>query len=920
MAFNKAKALQDAEKSVAQGKISQAIKQYAQVYEKDPSDLTLLNTIGDLHIREKNLPEALKYFHKLADSYTQEGFTVKGIAIYKKIAKLDPATVDVLLKMGELYMVQGLGREAREQYAAAVDFYKKKNQNDKALETFHKIVALDPENTAYRLRMADFCEQVGKKAEAVKAYVETAEVALRRDDKASAESALQKASKLDSKNPGALLLRARLALSNQQPGEAEKILDAVPELKAQPAAQQVLLQAYLAAHKLPAAEKLVVDVFAANPGDFSPLASFAGLCMAQGDFDAALAPLAEIADSLIQRQGTGPLMEVLRQLWGKSPQHLPTLELIYKICDSTADEATLPEILEALGHAYVQLGELAKAEACYQKLLNREPENQDYRGMLSQVLQKEGKALGAPSPSELTSAEMALTPEPEIRQATNGVAASSGASSEEAAAVKEALENSDLYSRYGLVDKAIAELEKVLVVYPNQIDIHSRILEVAQKDAPERARQAAAALAMIYSERGDEAGVRKYEHMAGQGAPAAAPQRPAQAPPASRAVKEPPPPADASPPPVAEFDLSAEFPGIESSEAPSPQPEAPLDLSAPPAEEAPAATPEPAVAPGPGAPAFNYEDSTVEVDFYLDQGFVEEAQNAVAALEEKFPGDARVAELRVRLERHAPSQAKPAEAEIEEAAPALAAVPTEPEAPPDLAEVEPQISSPAIEPVLAGAFSEAETAPEPAQAAAGGNPLAGLVGDLEASLEGIESAAPPRASSPAASRQAAPPSPVPQSGTPAGSSPQSAFSGLLAELGEGGEAEAAADDPQTHYDLGVAFREMALLDEAIGEFQKVVKGAQKGKFPPNFLQACTLLATCFMEKKMPAIAAKWYARALELPDLDDEAMLALHYDLGTAYEQAGDTRTALEKYSEVYSQNIDYRDVAEKIRLLQQKA
>ncbi len=113
---------------------------------------------------------------------------------------------------------------------------------------------------------------------------------------------------------------------------------------------------------------------------------------------------------------------------------------------------------------------------------------------------------------------------------------------------------------------------------------------------------------------------------------------------------------------------------------------------------------------------------------------------------------------------------------------------------------------------------------------------------------------------------------------------------------------------------------MSLLDEAIGEFQKVVKGAQKGKFPPNFLQACTLLALCFMDKKMPAIATKWYLKALELPNLDEEAILAIQYDLGVAFEQSGDKKSALEKFSEVYSQNIDYRDVAEKIRLLQQKA
>jgi tetratricopeptide (TPR) repeat protein len=131
--------------------------------------------------------------------------------------------------------------------------------------------------------------------------------------------------------------------------------------------------------------------------------------------------------------------------------------------------------------------------------------------------------------------------------------------------------------------------------------------------------------------------------------------------------------------------------------------------------------------------------------------------------------------------------------------------------------------------------------------------------------------------------------------------------------------EPVKEDPETHYYLGVAFWEMNLLDEAIGEFQKVVKGAGKRPLPPNYLQACTMLATCFMAKGMAPIAVKWYGRALETPDLDEEAWLALQYDLGVAYEQAGDLPRALERFSEVYGQNIGFRDVAEKVRTLQQK-
>jgi tetratricopeptide (TPR) repeat protein len=101
--------------------------------------------------------------------------------------------------------------------------------------------------------------------------------------------------------------------------------------------------------------------------------------------------------------------------------------------------------------------------------------------------------------------------------------------------------------------------------------------------------------------------------------------------------------------------------------------------------------------------------------------------------------------------------------------------------------------------------------------------LGDLAGDFASTLDGL---AVPEA-------PATTPAPPPMAaGTPKGGSPQGAaqLSGLLAEMEEpgGAAAQAARDDPETHYNLGVAFREMGLLDEAIGEFQKLVKGTGKG--------------------------------------------------------------------------------------------
>jgi pilus assembly protein FimV len=983
MAFNKAKAMQEAEKFVSQGKLSQAIRQYERILEKEPSDLILLNTVGDLYVREKNLPEALRNFHKLADSYSQEGFTLKAIAIYKKISKLDSNAIDVLVKTGDLYVLQGLAREARDQFVQAVDAFRKKNQNDKAMEAFRKIIALDPENLGYRNKLADFCAQVGKKAEAAKAYAELAELAFRRGDAATTDGALSKAVSLDEKNAPAQLLRARLALGKNQPREAEKILNSIPDLASNPVGRQVLLEAYLAEKKLPEAEKLVTEVFRANPTDFSPVASYANLCLANKDFDSTLAALTAVADPVIQMKDAGPLMEILRKMWQEDPRHIPTLELAYKVCDKTADEAAIPEVLEALGAAYLEKPDLEKAEQAYQSLVNREPENANYKALLKKVLEKQGKAVET-KPEELAAAEVALTPQGAEAEAL--VAPPAGApSAEEAAMVREALENSDLFSRYGLAEKATVELEKVLAVYPDQVDIHRRILEVCQKNLPDRAKQAAEALARIHAARGETELAEKYQLTATRGAPppVVEPSVPFEAPP---------PAAPAPEAPVAEFDISSGIPGFATEEPAGPQ-EIPLDLTppaAPPEATAPSVQefdlsagfesvtgpPEPEAPPptelvpdvlapaeparaAEEAPPFNYEDSRIEVEFYLSQGFAEEAEKSVAALEERFPESPKVAELRRLVEERAgrmpvPGETVPApevameeagveaapeaapeaaaEAEPEPAAepvpepvaePEAAAPPTEewelPSAP--LGEVEtvpaefPTAAGPSAppsppEPVLGTSTPVEEPTPEAGPVApAGADLLGSLVGDLAASLEGIEEQAPPGI---AASGQPAPP-------TPASGDAPSPLSGLLEELGEEPSAQAGGDDPQTHYDLGVAFREMSLLDEAIGEFQKVVKGAQKGKYPANYLQACTLLATCFMDKQMPAIAAKWYARALETPSLDDEALMALEYDMGVAYEMAGDKKTALEKFSEVYSQNIDYRDVAEKIRQLQQK-
>src|SRR5947207_2013656 len=200
MAVQRDKVIASAEKLVAKGKIEPAIKEYERLLEDNPNDVNTLNRIGDLWVRINRNEEAVKVFGKIADHYSKDGFFLKAIAIYKKINKLDPSKLDIYAKLADLYAKQGLAMEAKSQYQVLADYYLKHGDPQNAVAIYKKISELDPNSINVHVKLADLYSQTNRGPEALKEYDRVGRMLLKRGMLDEAVQVFRKALKIDASN------------------------------------------------------------------------------------------------------------------------------------------------------------------------------------------------------------------------------------------------------------------------------------------------------------------------------------------------------------------------------------------------------------------------------------------------------------------------------------------------------------------------------------------------------------------------------------------------------------------------------------------------------------------------------------------------------------------------------------------------
>ena len=140
------------------------------------------------------------------------------------------------------------------------------------------------------------------------------------------------------------------------------------------------------------------------------------------------------------------------------------------------------------------------------------------------------------------------------------------------------------------------------------------------------------------------------------------------------------------------------------------------------------------------------------------------------------------------------------------------------------------------------------------------------------------------------------------------------FAEMLAMFKQGVAANVDEADHESHYDLGVAYKEMGLLDEAISEFQKSLRGAAYR------VRSYEALGQCFVEKEQYQIAVTILTRALGDADDADDVLIGVLYLLGLASEKVEHWKDAQRFYQRVCAVDIQFRDVRDRLAAVERRA
>ncbi|MBA3711427.1 MAG: tetratricopeptide repeat protein [Pyrinomonadaceae bacterium] len=799
MAFDKAKTLRAAEKHLSKGNITAAVQEYRQIAEQDPGDFNALNTLGDLYARTDRKQEAEACFKRVGGHFREQGFIVKAIAIYKKVARITPGDIDVAGALAALYEQQGLLVEARAQHLIIAEAHTRAGRTREMFEALQRIADLDPNNTEIRLRLADGLTREGMHDLAAAAFTEAGAHLLARGNHPSAIEVFNKVLAVRPASHPALhgIVTAHAALGTA--GEAAKVIkQAVIDQPQDLELRAMLSRAYVEAGDAASAERATDELVSQDSSNYALFFDVARLYIRLGEVDGAVRILGRVIEPALAGREEGEMQELLQQALAHDTQHLAALRLLARLYAWQRRDDELRPTLERIAESARSSGQIDEERNALAQLVRLAPAEARFADRLNEL---------------------------------GGTSENGGAAASDYEVAPQATSEVPTFESFMVDDDAYA-------LTPN----------------------AAAPVA-------DDAGAKIEWNTV-----------------------------DASPAATADADASFSFADLNdfSNAVPGHNPAATagttsdavsgdfqeIDFGAP-------ASGSTAPAEGDEHQAAMLKQELESIDFYITQGYHDIARDTLDVLERQYGTHPDIDARRRQL---------PDGGEGASATDSIFAAPVSAEA---------VVSTEAVE--GGTEFGDFGDFADYGAAAEADAIDAGTSDEVDGAFDGLMIDAP-----------LSPPPP-----SVAAVSQASLDLGLAAIFDEFRSAVEEEEEPkdtedfETHYNLGLAYKDMDLLDKAIEEFQAAAGLTAPSDGTPRYLQCCNMLGHCFMQKGMGPLAAMWLKKGISAPGHTEDEYQALRYELGIAYEQMGDLTRALETFTEVYGTDVSYRGVADKLRELQ---
>jgi tetratricopeptide (TPR) repeat protein len=896
---SKLKILREGERYVQQGKISLAINEYLKIVKIDPEDVLTINTIGDLYLRQGRVGEANQLFLQVAQNYTSNNFLLKSIAVYKKILKTDPQNLEVNSLIASLFARQGMNVDARNQYAFIAELCAREGKLQDSLDAYEKVVEIDPSNATIQLKLAENYLAQGMNDRAHRFFVGAARSQIKSGNVSASMQSFRRALDLKPESPEALQGLLETALPTGEVGAvlkvAEEFLDGIPE---DPGLAEAVGRAYLASGDLEQADLHFRQMLKTDESRYESFLPLSSAFLDAANPDRALSCLDPVVPVLISRRETRKCIDAYNQILSRHPSHVTTLRKLADIFSATNDDQNCIAALENLARHFENEKNPAEALDPLEKILHMIPDSEPHRKRHREAFEQAfpGTAYKLPrAVLEAAEFDSSRNLEPAAGPAAF---ATKGSDSSNAAIVE-----IDLLLNYGMNEKALELLRTLESKNPMDKEVRFRLATIHRESGELRlAAEQYVLLSALHRKAGDaEAANSTWDEARSLDSAwvnqdldvVSFAQKHGINLDGLRADES-----DRERGGNLEVDLSGDLSEIFFKDI---QPEVDPD-EIPDADEPDSIADEFSLdIPHSSVPA-SVEEQLQEVDFYVRLGFQDEARAKLDEIAAGYPDHPALEQRYEQLNRE-PAQSVALD-------PSLSLEPSIEEAEKDNGKPEPSVPGALI---LEQASAPSSTEP---QAEDELQPLAQLSineewtaqpADRPEAIDHIEEHG-RQATWTGSADMVTPASPATTEATG-----NSMFADLLEELNLLTDREIEREDFETHFGLGIAYREMGLIDDAVKEFQSALKGLNSSKSPKEVIQCCGMLSTCFLEKGMPRSAIRWCQTGLATSEISSHESMALRYDMGVAHSSAGDTGQALECFGVIFNIDPGYRDVAQRI-------